>query len=263
VTSSTAADLTLHFDPQGDLLQSTLDCEQEVFAERYDSPREATAEFYAPYDASSTFVSVADSSGLVVAMARYIYPSSAGLVTANEITLEWAVDGPARMAETGLDLSRTWDVGSVAVRSSARRYGVLHAAALYHGLLRASSANDVRGFVSLIDERVRRLLGMFGLMVHGIPGTETAQYGGSKATTPVWANMAKFVGDQRKSAPDAHRLVTLGIGLDGVRVPAPDAFVLHRPPAVVVLPSEPQRERIDLTDRTRSGVSADRESVQS
>jgi hypothetical protein len=247
------ADLTLHFDPQGPLLQSTLECEAEVFAERYAWPREETRDFYAPYDASSTYVAVADSAGLVVAMARYIYPSPAGLCTVNELGVEWDVDGRALLAETGLDLSRTWDVGSVAVRRDARRYGVMHAAALYHGLLKASAANDVRGFVSLIDERVRRLLGMFGLMVHAIPGTATSAYGGSKATTPVWADMAKFVGDQRRKAPDSYRLVTLGVGLDGVRVPAPEAFKLHRPPATVVLP---QQTTIDLTQ------SADRQVVQ-
>jgi hypothetical protein len=229
MTDAGPPDLTLHFDPQGELLQSTLDCEREVFAERYDFDRDETAAFYAPYDASSTFVSVADSDGLVLAMARYIYPSEAGLATVNELGVEWDVDGVAQLEETGLDLDHTWDVGSVAVRRDARKYGVLHAAALYHGLLRASAANDVRGFVSLIDERVRRLLGMFGLMVHPIPGTQTAQYGGSKATTPVWANMAKFVGDQRRTSPDAYRLVTLGVGLDGVRVPGPDAFKLRRP----------------------------------
>jgi N-acyl-L-homoserine lactone synthetase len=242
------ADLTLHFDPRGALLQSTLDCEEEVFAERYSWPREDTRAYYAPYDASSTYVAVADPDGRVVAMARYIYPSNVGLATVNEMALEWHLDdGEELLARTGLDLSRTWDVGSVAVRKDARRYGVMHAAALYHGLLKASAANDVRGFVSLIDERVRRLLGMFGLIVHPIPGTTTAAYGGSKATTPVWANMATFVGDQRRNDPDSYRLVTLGVGLAGVRVPGPEAFKLRRPlvPAPVVLP---QLARIDLTD---------------
>jgi N-acyl-L-homoserine lactone synthetase len=245
------ADLTLHFDPHGELLQSTHECEADVFAERYDWPQEETRAFYAPYDASSTYVAVADPTGVVVAMARYIYPSPAGLCTVNELAVEWGVDGNQMLAETGLDLSRTWDVGSVCVRRDARRYGVMHAAALYHGLLKASAANDVRGFVSLIDERVRRLLGMFGLMVHPIPGATTSQYGGSKATTPVWADMAKFVGDQRRNAPDSYRLVTLGVGLDGVRVPGPDAFRLRRTPASVVLPHQ---STVDLTGSARREV---------
>jgi N-acyl-L-homoserine lactone synthetase len=247
------AALTLHFDPHGALLEATHACEADVFAERYDWPQSDTRDFYAPYDASSTYIAVADPSGLVVAMARYIYPSAAGLCTVNELSLEWGVDGNQMLAETGLDLSRTWDVGSVCVRKDAKRYGALHAAALYHGLLKASAANDVRGFVSLIDERVRRLLGMFGLMVHPIPGTSTSPYGGSKATTPVWADMATFVGDQRRNAPDSYRLVTLGVGLDGVHVPGPEAFRLRRPAAPIVLPHQ---STIDLTS------SADRQVVQ-
>ena len=167
--------------------------------------------------------------------------------------MEWDVDGVELLSQTGLDLTRTWDVGSVCVRRDAKRYGVLHAAALYHGLLKASAANDVRGFVSLIDERVRRLLGMFGLMVHAIPGTSTSAYGGSKATTPVWADMAKFVADQRRNAPDSYRLVTLGVGLDGVQIPGPEAFRLHRPPTSVALP---QQSLVDLTS------SAEREVVK-
>jgi hypothetical protein len=242
-TDDRVGDLTLHFDPHGELLQSTLDCEQEVFAERYDWPRAETRDFYAPYDESSTFVSVADPDGLVVAMARYIYPSAVGLCTVNELSVEWDVDGLELLGQTGLDLTRTWDVGSVCVRRDAKRYGVMHAAALYHGLLKASAANDVRGFVSLIDERVRRLLGMFGLMVHAIPGTSTSAYGGSKATTPVWADMAKFVGDQRRNAPESYRLVTLGVGLDGVRVPSTEGFRLHRPTTIAL----PQQSTLDLT----------------
>jgi len=237
-------DLTLHFDPQGALLRSTLDCEEEVFAERYDWPREDTRAYYAPYDASSTYIAVAEDDGRVVAMARYILPSNVGLATINELALEWGIDdGEGLVASTGLDLRRTWDVASVAVRKDARRYGVVPAAALYHGLIKASAVNDVRGFVSLIDERVRRLLSMFGLMVHPIPGTTTAAYGGSQATTPVWADAATFVGDQRRNNPDAYRLVTLGVGLDGVRVPGPEAFRLRRPAA-----TRSPFSQIDLTD---------------
>jgi hypothetical protein len=120
---------------------------------------------------------------------------------------------------------------------------VVPAAALYHGLIKASAVNDVRGFVSLIDERVRRLLSMFGLVVHPIPGTTTAAYGGSQATTPVWADAAAFVGDQRRNNPEAYRLITLGVGLDGVRVPGPEAFRLRRPAA-----TRSPFSRIDLTD---------------
>lgn len=258
MTQARTGDLFLHFDPQGPLLEATLDCERQVFAERYNFSREDMREFYAPYEPASTFLALADESGLVVAMARYVFPNPNGLVTTRELGEEpWLLDGPALVEGTGLDLTHTWDVATLAVRSGGRRLGVMHAAAMYHGLIRVSAANDIRGFTAMMDERVRRLMGMFGLMVRDIPGASTAAYGASPATTPVFQLTSEFIGGQRRSSPDAYRLITLGIGLDGVHVPGNDAFRLR--PRVIQLPEQVARDRtISLTSVQESGARRDR-----
>jgi hypothetical protein len=248
VAQAPVGDLYLHFDPQGPLLEATLDCERSVFADRYGFPAEEMDGFYAPFADASTFLALADRSGYVVAMARYVFPNANGLVTTREIGKPpWGLDGPACLEATGLDLERTWDVATLAVRSGSRRFGVMHAAAMYHGLIRASAANDIRGFVAVMDERVRRLMAMLGLMVQEMPGAATAPYEGSPATTPVFQLTREFIGGQRRNAPDAYRLVTLGIGLDGIHVPDNDAFRLKRP-RVVQLPAELGANRLISVD---------------
>ncbi len=257
MTQARTGDLFLHFDPQGPLLEATLDCERQVFAERYDFSPMEMREFYAPYEDASTFLALAETDGEVVAMARYVYPNPNGLVTTRELGEEpWSLDGPGLVARTGLDLAHTWDIATLAVRSGGRRLGVMHAAAMYHGLIRASRANDIRGFTAMMDERVRRLLGMFGLMVRDIPGAGTAAYGASPATTPVFQLTSDFIGGQRRSAPDAYRLVTLGIGLDGIHVPDDEAFTLRRP-RVIQLP-ETERQTISLASVEDRLTRADR-----
>jgi hypothetical protein len=235
VSTTGAGRYSLHFDPQGDLLAATLDCESAVFRERYKLDPAGLAEYHAPYESSSTYVALADDAGEVFGMTRLIYPSPAGLVTLVNIAQEpWGVDSAATMAATGLDPRRTWDISTLGVRKTSAGNASVFAAALYHGLIQTAWANQVDGFLAILDFRVRRALSSIGLMVHELPGTGSAPYEGSPSATPVWANVADFVAGQRKNAPDAHRLVTLGVGLDGVTVPSQQDFVLRK---VIELPA--------------------------
>jgi hypothetical protein len=241
VSISGAGRFSLHFDPQGDLLDATLDCESAVFRERYKLDPSSLTEYHAPYEQSSTFVALADDAGEVFGMTRLIYPSPAGLVTLVNIGRDpWRTDAAASVGATGLDLAKTWDISTLGVRKSSTGQTAVFAAALYHGLIRTAWANQVDGFLAILDFRVRRALSSIGLMVHELPGTGSAPYEGSPSATPVWANVADFVAGQRRTSPEAHRLVTLGVGLDGIAVPATDDFVLRR---VIELP-EPRPVRV-------------------
>ncbi|MFL6100787.1 MAG: hypothetical protein ACJ71T_12625 [Actinomycetales bacterium] len=240
-----AAGLTLHFDPDGALLESTLDCEYDVFAERYGEDRSALEHYHSPFYAASTFLSLADSQGDVVAMARLVYPSPAGLITTRDVAGEpWNVDARASLAAAGLDPARTWDVSTVCARKSSRGQTALLAAAIYHGLIKTMRANRVDGFTAMLDARIHRILNMLGVVMHPLPGVETLPFWGSPATTPAYANFNQLIDGQRRMSPDAYRLVTLGVGLDGIRIPDNEAFVLHRPRSVT-LPQITQRT-VDL-----------------
>ena len=252
---------SLHFDPEGPLLTATLDCENEVFAARYGEDPQALDGYHAPYVGSSTFLCVADQEGEVVAMARLVFPSPAGLITLVDISEEpWHANAEATFAQTGLDPVRTWDLATVAVRKAPGGQTAMFAAAIYHGLIKALQANRVEGFVAVLDVRMRRILNMLGVVLHPLPGIEPLPYWGSPLSSPSYAHLDTLLDQQRRTSPDGYRLVTLGIGLDGIRVPPLEAFTLHRPRSVQL--SDRLSDRlsdqpglVDLTDRTRDTVS--------
>ncbi len=229
----------LHFAPEGELLASAKECEAQVFLHWFGNTRQQLAQEYLPYDGASTFLALADSKGEVLAAARLIPPGASGLKTLDDVSQPpWGVDGPRAARAAKLDLDSTWDVATIGVRGGVRGPGVHHALALYHGLVLAGRANQVSGFVAIMDEKVRTLLGAIGLEFHPLPGTAAGPYLGSAASTPVYAEFDRLLDNQRVVAPEAHRLVTLGIGLDGVSVPALDHFRLcARPRADVVIVS--------------------------
>jgi hypothetical protein len=59
---------------------------------------------------------------------------------------------------------------------------------------------------------------------HTLPGARPARYLGSAASTPVYRHCDEAFDQQRIINPDAHRLFTQGIGLDGIRVPPLSEF---------------------------------------
>jgi hypothetical protein len=85
-------------------------------------------------------------------------------------------------------------------------------------------ANQIRTAVMIIDERVRALLASAGMTGHTLPGAQPARYLGSAASTPVYRHCDEAFDQQRITNPEAHRLYTHGIGLDGIQVPPLDEF---------------------------------------
>ncbi|HEY3436284.1 MAG TPA: hypothetical protein VGK35_01235 [Actinotalea sp.] len=243
-----AEQLTLHVDPGGDLLESARDCEAEVFLRWYGNTREQLAVEYGPYEHSSVFLAIVDQDGCAQAAARLLRPGgTAGLKTLTDIGREpWGVDGDRVAAAAGLDLSSTWEVATISVRRRHGPSGLRLSLALYHGLISLSSASAMSSFVAVLDERVRRLLASVGLPTITLPGTSSAPYLGSTCSTPVYARCAAVLEHQRREHPDAYRLVTLGVGLDGIALPRPDAYAVAltaagalASPALVPAPRRP------------------------
>lgn len=224
-----ATDIWMHFDARGDLLTSARDCEAEVFLQWFGNTREQLDEEYGPYEDSSIFLVLADRNDNVVGAVRLIAPGGrAGLKTLVDVGDEpWGVDGARAAAAVGIDLASTWEIATLGVRGSSEATGVQLSLALYHGLITVARVNRMSSFVAILDERVRRLLNSVGMLTRPLPGTAIAPYLGSAASTPVYAHCGPLLENQRRKFPDAHRLVTLGVGLDGVAVPALDRFRLR------------------------------------
>ncbi|HEY5184074.1 MAG TPA: hypothetical protein VIM19_04015 [Actinomycetes bacterium] len=234
--------LHLRFDVRGSLLDAALECEAAVFLQWYGNTRAQLDDEYGPYADHSTFLALADDDGQVIAACRLITPGPLGLKTLADIGADpWNVDGERAAAAAGLQPATTWDIATVGVRTGLGAEGMLASVALYHGLVKVQRVNRVRHAVSIMDDKVKGLMDALGVYMHPIPGTRSAPYLGSPASTPVYGDCAKMVDGQRRANPDAYRLVGLGIGLDGIEVPGDDAFRLRERDLVIQLPGLPVR----------------------
>ena len=172
------------------------------------------------------FLALADDAGVAQASCRIIVPGGR-LKTLDDLPAPpWGVDGVRSARAAGIDPATTWDVGTLGVRAGIGSTAVMAAAALYHGLMTAVLVNGGRTVISIIDERVRTMLSAAGIQTHLLPGSTTSTYLGSPASSPLYAHMDVVLDHQRRVAPEAYRLITQGIGLDGIAVPPREAFRL-------------------------------------
>ena len=238
--------LRLCFDVRDDLLEGARACEREVFDSAYGNTPEQLAAEYGPYDEASVFIALATDEGRVMGACRVILPSERGLKTLVDLQREpWRLDGQRSARAAGIDPQTTWDIATLGVRTELGRSGVMAAAALYHGLVMGGRTNGVTTMITILDQRVRKLLHMVGLMTHVLPGAWPAEYLGSPRSTPVYAHLAAVVDGQRRLTPDAYRLITQGQGLVGVHSPGPEGFVLKPHERVLTVPARIE-ERIPL-----------------
>jgi hypothetical protein len=214
------------FDPVGDELAAALECEADVFLETYGNTIDQLADEYGRYADSTGFMTLLDEHGSALATTRFIASGPAGLKTLNDVGRRpWNVDGVRSARAAGLDPASTWDIATISVRRNTGR-GSLPAAALYHGIAAATRANDVDAIVMIMDARARRLLSASGLQTQTLPGTAEGEYLGSPKSTPLWGHLGDMFALQRRTNPDAYRLIYQGIGLDGISLPTDWAW--HR-----------------------------------
>ncbi len=212
--------LSLRFNPEADLLEAAKQCEADVFLRVYGNTRQQLEDEYGPYEHASVFIALADDSGDVLGACRLIRPTELGLKSLDDAARPpWSLDVARSVRAARLDPAQTWDVATLGCRRGLKGPGKLASAALFHALVQVVRANQIRSAVMIIDERVRALLASAGMTGHTLPGARPARYLGSAASTPVYRHCDEAFDQQRITNPEAHRLFTQGIGLDGIRVP--------------------------------------------
>ena len=228
--------LNLHFDVRDELLDATLDCEEAVFLESFGNTRNQLEEEYGPYNDQSLFIAVSDDSGLVVGACRIIRPGSAGLKTLNDVGRQpWGVDGQRSARAAGIDVSKTWDIATIGVRRQYRGPQLMVAMAMYHAIMRSTRINEVATATAILDSAAFQVLADAGYLFTTLPGTAPAPYLGSESSIPVYGHWSGLADAQRRMYPELYRLITLGIGIDGVTFPDDQAYDLQRKPALVSL----------------------------
>lgn len=218
--------LSLRMGVSGFLVDGARGCERAVFLDAFGNTSQQLQEEYGPYDAQSIWLTVSDEDDIVVGECRIIVPGPAGLKTLNDLSREpWRIDGRRSARSAGADLDRTWDIATLGVRPDRRGSRARVSLALFHGILKAGRANGARTITAIFDEPARRVVSMLGYPLLPLPGTSPAPYLGSAASTPVYFHN-RMLDAVRGNDPDAHRLVTMGVGLDGIDVPAESEWLL-------------------------------------
>lgn len=236
VTGSEARRLEFH--PSAAVDAGVLSCEADVFGHYYGNTAAELARTYGCYDEQAAFL-VVRAGETVIGMCRLIRPGRLGLKTVADLAAPpWGIDARRSVAAAGIDLDRTWDVATIAVRPKSGAAGRMVAAALFHGLVQVSRANHVEWMTAILDRRARSLMAIQGMELHAFPGTAPAPYLGSSASSPVFARMGTLLERQRQVNSEAYRRTAFGWGLADIVLPRLEQYRLQddRGPAGLMAP---------------------------
>ena len=172
--------------------------ERIVFGEFFANTPELLAEEYDPYENSSVFLLVIDQRRLVPAgVSRAIVPSAAGFKSLADITRVWdeQPDDVIERSASGLDLTRCWDIATLATTADYRGAGSegLVSLALYQAIIMASLAAGAPWLVAVMDLTAINLLSeRIGSPFSRYPGIEPRRYLDSPASLPVYVDLDAY-----------------------------------------------------------------------
>jgi len=226
--------------------------EGRVFLEAFGNTPQVMEQEYGPYDDRSRFVVVLDDAdGSALGAVRLILPDATGEVkTLTDVAgAPWQLSAADTVRAAGFT-GPVWDVASLAVDPWRRRgpAGAEVTLALCHGLYRYSRDSGAEGLVTILDDRVLRLLRVLGVPWAAMAGATSQYYLGSPASTPCIVGIEASARNVRAQRPNLAAAIVDGvfrtIALDpadllpsrGVRVPE----VVGRRPERPSLPTVPR-----------------------
>jgi hypothetical protein len=181
--------------------------EAQVFMQAFGNTPDVMEQEYGPYRDRSRFVTVIDDSdGSALGAARLILPDDTGTVkTLTDVAGDpWYLSVPDTLRAAGLSGRPVWDVASLAVdrryRSGAAGSEVV--LALCHGLYHYSRISGAHGLVTVLDDRVLRLLRAMGVPWTPMAGAASRYYLGSPASTPCVCLVGSLGESVRAVRPD-------------------------------------------------------------
>jgi hypothetical protein len=148
--------------------------EARVFLQAFGNTPEVMEQEYGPYEDRSRFVTVIDEEGGgALGVARLILDATAPVKTLVDVAGEpWHLDVVDSLGTAGLAGRPVWDVASLAVdrryRSGASGAEVI--VALCHGVHRYSLDCGVEGLVTVLDDRILRVVRAMGMPWYAMAG---------------------------------------------------------------------------------------------
>lgn len=205
--------------------EAAREVEAQVFLQAFGNTPDVMEQEYGPYRDRSRFVTVIDDSdGSALGAARLILPDDTGSVkTLTDVAGDpWHLSVPDSLRAAGLSDRPVWDVASLAVD---RRYrsgaaGAEVTLALCHGLYEYSRISGAQGLVTILDDRVLRLLRAMGLPWTAMAGATSQDYLGSPASTPCICLIDALAEGARARRPDLAPALVDGVFRSIARDPA-------------------------------------------
>lgn len=219
--------------PHSELARQCREVESEVFYEKFGNDEELLREEYGPYEDRSRFICVLDQDE-VVGVLRVIegerpfdFKAAADLPEIGGLPFEVG-DDQIDQLHPGFESSKTWEVGTLAVRKSHRGQkfrdvshptsllGIKVSHMLYHQLYQQSKENGIDHWIMMIDTRAKAQLAAAGIPVESFCGLRPREYIGSELTHPGYVNV-KDVPDKVRSKSLMNFLVLAkGLGITAI-----------------------------------------------
>ena len=180
--------------------------ESRVFLDAFGNTPDVMDEEYGRYDARSRFLAVIDDgSGRALGAVRLIVPDADGEVKTltDAAGAPWHLSAPAALRAAGFAGRVVWDVATLAVEPEARAAARMETTfALCHALYRYTRASGAEGLVTILDDRVLRVLRAIGLPWEPMAGATSHSYLGSPASTPCIVGVEQCARTVRAQRPD-------------------------------------------------------------
>ncbi|MGY1846795.1 hypothetical protein [Blastococcus sp. SYSU DS1021] len=214
--------------------------EADVFLQAFGNTPELLEQEYGDYEARSRFVAVIDEeSGAALGTARLITAGDTPVKTLVDVAGDpWRLPVADSLGTVGLAPGAVWDVASLAVdpRYRAGAAGAEVSVALCHGIWRYARNCGIPGMVTILDDRVHRLVRAMGLPWHTMAGATSQPYLGSPASTPCVFVVRTAEAEVYAARPDLAPALDHGV----FRSITVDPADLAATRGVLVEPAEPE-----------------------
>lgn len=205
--------------------------ERNVFAEQFGNSPELLAAEYGDYEPSTFFFCVIDHRrNLPVGSVRLLLPSLAGFKTLADIERVWGRPLDATLQQSGieLDLTRMWDVATIAVDREYRGKVTqsLVSGSLYQAICRGAYLAEVGWVIAVLDLIVLDLIQTISHDAYQrFAGCEPMRYLDSPASLPVYCDADAYLPRLAEIDPPTYELLIDGRGMEeAVRPPDWDAL---------------------------------------